>query len=77
MWLTAQRQSNQITLVLLDGLEQLAEWDDTTRASLLTILTHGTQNLVWPIVTMNPVHDEMLATWLRLFKIRLLEYGLK
>jgi len=77
MWLTAQRQSNQITLVLIDGLEQLRDWDETTRASLLTILTYGPQNLVWPIVTMNPTHDEMLASWLGLFKIRLYEYGLK
>jgi hypothetical protein len=76
MWLRAGRTSGQSVLMLVDGLDELAGWDESTLACLQAVFARGTEKRVWPIVTLHPRNRARVEAWLELFHLHLLEFGL-
>ena len=76
MWIKSSVRSGQSVLMLVDGFEELSQWDAETRECLHTILCNGTEQRVWPIMTLHPQHSEAVHEWLSLFHLRFFEHGL-
>ncbi len=77
MWTKTITGSNQSVLMLVDGLEELSQWDEVTRTSLIEILKHGPNKRVWTIATLHPQHYQQADAWLQFFHLRLFEHELK
>ncbi len=58
-------------LLLLDGLENVLQLDESAQENLAYILTYGPQSLVWPIVTLNSEMALKIPQWLAYFRTRI------
>jgi hypothetical protein len=75
-WIFEQGSRKQSVLLLVDGLEEVLQWDGTTRARWAAILRHGPDKRVWPLVTLTPYYDVRLRQWLELFHLKILASNL-
>ena len=67
-WVTGRHSRVQAVLLLLDGLEAVAELPAHARQLLYWLLRHGPVNLVWPIVTIDAEKLVQVQGWLPLFR---------
>jgi hypothetical protein len=72
-WAHENQQSHQVVLFLLDGLDQVSNWDETTKSRLRWLLLRGPSRRVWPILTVNANLMGDVKEWLSSFHI--LTYG--
>lgn len=74
LWVSRAGGQRQAVLLLIDGLEAVLAWDESTLHSLRQILTHGPERKVWPIATARPPRDACLHEWIALFRTRITAY---
>jgi len=72
-WAHENRQSQQVVLFLMDGLEHASEWDENTKSRLRWLLMRGPSRRIWPILTVNSNLMGDVKEWLSLFRISI--YG--
>lgn len=66
-------QSDQVLVLLFDGLQSILQMEPSARENLAYILLNGPQALVWPIVTINAEMALHMPEWLAFFRTRI--YG--
>lgn len=76
MWVCKTDGNHQPVLLLIDGLEELLTWNESTLVCLHRILVDGPGRRVWPIVTMESHNDTCLTEWFKLFRTRIVAYEL-
>jgi hypothetical protein len=67
-WSGVLKQTRQVVLVLVDGLELLTSGSPHTLNELRWLLAHGPQGHIWPVVTVNPGRMIHFADWLDYFE---------
>jgi hypothetical protein len=71
LWVSRTGAGRQAMLLLIDGLEAVLAWDESTLHCLRQILTYGPDRRVWPIATSRPLRDAGRDEWTSLFRSRI------
>lgn len=67
-WAHQNGQSGQVVLFLVDGMDKVGTWDETTKSQLRWLLMRGPSHRVWPVLTLNSNLIGDAKEWLSLFK---------
>ncbi len=71
-WAEALPETRQVVLLLVDGLDLLAEGGTQSLQCLRWLLANGPERHIWPIVTANPARLRNIHAWTRYFSTRIL-----
>lgn len=77
VWITRIRDIRESVLVLVDGLDELWNWDARSRDCLSEVLEHGPQKRAWTLATLHPQRSSSVRPWLGSFHLKFFECGLE
>jgi hypothetical protein len=70
-WAHTNKNTRQSVLLLIDGLEEVANLESDVVQSLRWLLLRGPARRVWPIITLRAEKYEPVVSWLQNFRTRI------
>lgn len=70
-WAHTNKNTRQSVLLLVDGLEEVANLDSDTVQNFRWLLLRGPARRVWPIITLRTDCYEQVVSWLQNFRTRI------
>ena len=70
-WAHTNKNTRQSVLLLVDGLEEVANLEADVVQSFRWLLLRGPSRRVWPIITLRAERYEQVVSWLQNFRTRI------